>query len=169
MARGSDDTVGSGEGDAAHAQASAAVGGEASTTVPVASPPSRRRASSTQHQESESAMIFRRAGFRVLGMGLAVGLAAGLLGGCSSGEDVSCTLDSCTVTLDRGVDAKASVLGVGVELVEVTKDQVIVEVGGSRVSVPNGGSQVQASGLSVKVDKLTDSQVVLAVSRGGEG
>lgn len=114
-------------------------------------------------------MIFRRAGFRVLGLGIAFGLAAGLLGGCSSGEDVSCTLNSCTVTLDRGVNAKASVLGVGVELVEVTKDQVIVDVGGSRVSVPNGGSQVQASGLSVKVDKLTDSQVVLAISRGGEG
>jgi hypothetical protein len=113
-------------------------------------------------------MTSRAVAFRVLGLGLIVGLCSGLLA-CSSDEGVSCTLNSCTVALDRGVDAKASVLGVGVELVEVTKDQVVVDVGGSRVALPNGGSEVQASGLSVKVEKLTDSQVVLAVSRGGGG
>jgi len=113
-------------------------------------------------------MTLRAAVIRAVGIGLVAGLGTGLLGGCSSSEGVSCTLDTCTVALDRGVEAQTSVLGVGVRLIEVTQDQVVLEVGGSRVTLPNGGSAVQASGLSVKVQKLTGSEVVLAVSRGGE-
>jgi hypothetical protein len=112
-------------------------------------------------------MTFRAVASRAVAGGLIALLGAGLLGGCSN-KEISCTLNACTVTLDRGVDAKASVLGVGVTLVEVTKDQVIVDVEGSRVSLPTGGAEVQASGLSLKVQKVTDSQVVLAVT-GGDG
>lgn len=109
-------------------------------------------------------MGFRAVASRAVAAGLIAVLCAGPLAGCSS-EGTTCTLDSCTVTFDRGVEAKASVLGVGVELVEVVNDQVIVNVNGLRLTLPTGGSPVQAAGLNVNVQQVTDSQVVLVLSK----
>ncbi len=95
-------------------------------------------------------------------------LAGGLITGCSTSTDgakVSCTLSACTATFDRGVDARASVLGIDMKLVAADANQVTVDVGGSQLVVPVGGSQ-QAGGLSVTVDRVTEQQVVLKVTKG---
>ena len=96
---------------------------------------------------------------------LAVALGGGAVGCASKNGDVSCNLSVCTVTLDRGADAKASVLGIDVKLVNASADQVTVDGGGNQVVVPTGGGEVQAGGLNVKVDKVTADQVVLKVSK----
>jgi len=94
-------------------------------------------------------------------------LGAALLAGCSSeGADVKCNLDSCTVTMNRGVDAQASVLGVDVKLVAVDGGQVTLDVAGNRVAVPvgqNAGAEV--AGLSITVQRVTGDQVVLQVTK----
>lgn len=95
-------------------------------------------------------------------------LAAVLLAGCGGeGSDVSCTLNDCTVTFDRGVDAQASILGVNVELVGVRDDQVTVKVADQEINVPAGSAegQAEAGGLSFKVSEVTDSTVVMKVSK----
>jgi hypothetical protein len=95
-------------------------------------------------------------------------LAAVLLAGCGGeGSDVSCSLNDCTVTFDRGVDAQASILGVNVELVGVRDDQVTVKVADQEINVPVGSAQGQAEagGLTFKVDEVTDSTVVMKVTR----
>jgi hypothetical protein len=95
-------------------------------------------------------------------------LAAVLLAGCSGdGSDVSCSLDSCDVTFDRGVDANASVLGVDVELVGVQNDQVTVKVADKEINVPVGDAAgtAEAGGLRFDVQEVTDSKVVMKVSK----
>jgi hypothetical protein len=95
-------------------------------------------------------------------------LVAVLLAGCGDeGSNVSCSLDSCKVTFDRGVDAKASILGVDVELQGVRNDQVTVKVAGQEISVPVGTEQGQAEagGLRFQVQEVTDSKVVMKVSK----
>ncbi len=94
-------------------------------------------------------------------------LGAGALAGCSGeGTDVSCNLNECTVTMDRGVDAQASVLGVDVKLVGVANDQVSLEVGGNKVSLPvNATGATEVGGLSVSVQEVTGDQVVLKVTQ----
>ncbi len=114
----------------------------------------------------DSAIMMRR---RIAALTLTAALAgAGLLAGCSSeGADVSCNLNSCTVTMDRGVDASASVLGVDITLEGVANDQVTLDVEGNRVSVPvnaEGGTQV--GGVSVTVQEVTGDKVVLQVTQG---
>ena len=70
---------------------------------------------------------------------LAAGLGLGLLTGCGGdNSDVNCNLNSCTVTLNQGVDASASVLGIDVKLVGAGNGQVQLEVAGNQVSVPVG-------------------------------
>jgi hypothetical protein len=96
-------------------------------------------------------------------------LGAGLLAGCSGdGADVSCNLNSCTVTMDRSADAEASVFGVDVKLVGVANDAVSLDVGGNRVSVPVGGNgSAEVGGLTVSVQEVTGDQVVLKITQGG--
>lgn len=113
-------------------------------------------------------MTIRTVVSRTVAGGLIAVLCTGAVGSCSS-ENVSCTTDSCTVTLDRGVDAKASVLGVDVTLVEVKGEQVVLDVGGTRATVPSTGAQTEVGGLAVKVNGITGEQVVLDISRGGSG
>jgi hypothetical protein len=95
-------------------------------------------------------------------------LSAVLLAGCGGeGSDVSCSLNDCTVTFDRGVDAKASILGVNVELVGVRDDQVTVKVADQEINVPVGSAEgeTQAGGLNFRVHEVTGSSVVMKVSR----
>ncbi len=103
---------------------------------------------------------------RVVALVLMV-LSSGLALGCTtSSKDttVSCTVDSCTATFDRGVNATASILGVDVRLVAADGRNVTVDVAGKQLVVPVDGSQ-QAGGLSVAVEKVTDQQVVLKFSK----
>jgi hypothetical protein len=95
-------------------------------------------------------------------------LAAALLAGCGGdGSNVDCSLDSCDVTFDRGVDANASILGVDVELVGVQNDQVTVKVADQQINVPVGDAsgQTEAGGLRFDVQEVTDSKVVMKVSK----
>ena len=108
----------------------------------------------------------RSARGRVAALALMV-LSSGLAAGCTtSSKDttVSCTVDSCTATFDRGVNATASILGVDVKLVAADGRNVTVDVAGTQLVVPVNGSQ-QAGGLSVTVEKVTDQQVVLKFSK----
>ena len=66
----------------------------------------------------------------------ALGLA--LLSGCSS-DNVDCSLDACTVTLDRSVNASASVLGVEAKFVSADANTVTLDVAGEQLK-PDGRS-----------------------------
>lgn len=90
-------------------------------------------------------------------------------GGESSGTKTDCSLSACTVTFDRGVDAKTSILGIDVTLVSVKNDTVTLEVAGQKVAVPAGG-ETEAEGFTVSVQKVTKEQVVVKIAAsGGEG
>jgi hypothetical protein len=112
----------------------------------------------------------------------AVILAATLaVGGCASGADdsatdsdaapatgTSCDLSGCTVVLEQGVDARTSVLGVPVELVGVTGNQVTLKVANQQVSVPlDPNASASVGGLAVSVQSADKNRVVLKVTAGG--
>ena len=99
---------------------------------------------------------------------LAVGLALGVavLGGCSSeGASTDCGLDACTVTFERGVDAKAEVLGVEAKLIGADGDKVTVEVAGEQLSLTVGQQAAEVGGLYVSLDSVNDSQAVVRIGR----
>lgn len=86
---------------------------------------------------------------------------------CSGeGATTECTIDSCTVTFDRGVEASASILGIKAELVGVDGDSVTLRIAGQQITVPREG-EGEADGLSVGVESITQDQVVVKISRGG--
>jgi hypothetical protein len=95
---------------------------------------------------------------------LALAFGAAACGGDGSGT--SCSLNSCTVTFDRGVDANASILGVKAELVGVRDDMVTLRIAGRPVTVPTGG-QSSADGYRVSVQSVTQKQVIVKISRAG--
>jgi hypothetical protein len=94
----------------------------------------------------------------------AAALATALLAGCGS-DDVSCGLDACTVTYDRGVSAGVSVLGVEAKLVSADDSTVTVEVAGERVQLTKGQQAVDVGGLQVSLDSITQDQVKVRISR----
>jgi hypothetical protein len=104
---------------------------------------------------------------RIAALALTAALAGAGLAGCSSdGADVDCNLNSCTVTMDRGVDAQASVLGVDITLKGVANDQVTLDVEGNSVSIPTGGNgSTQVGGLNITVQEVTGDKVVLQVTQ----
>ncbi|WP_227833723.1 hypothetical protein [Nocardia macrotermitis] len=69
------------------------------------------------------------------------------------------------ITFDRGVSAKASVLGVEAKLVAVNGDTVVLSVAGQEVSVPVGETRT-TSGMGVTVQQVTEEKVVVRVSSG---
>lgn len=94
-------------------------------------------------------------------------VAFGTATGCSSeGASTDCSLNACTVTFDRGVDANASILGIKAELVGVKGDQVTLKVGGQQLTIPVNGEQ-QAEGFNVAVQSVTKESVVVRISQGG--
>jgi hypothetical protein len=96
--------------------------------------------------------------------GALLGLA--LVTGCSSdGGDSTCSLDACTVTFNRGLNASADVLGVEAKLIAADGDKVAVEVAGTQLSLTVGQPAAEVGALSVALDSVTDSKVVLRVSR----
>src|SRR4051794_813718 len=94
---------------------------------------------------------------------LALGTVTGYGG---QGSNTSCTVNSCTVTFDRGVNAQASILGIKAELVAVRGNQVTLKVAGQTVTVPVNGEQ-QADGFNVSVQSVTKDNVVVKIAQGG--
>jgi hypothetical protein len=106
---------------------------------------------------------------RRLSVAVAAVLVALAVPACSSeGADTSCGLDACTVTFDRGAEAKASVLGIEARLVKTEGDTVTVEVAGEQLTLTVGQAAVDAGGLAVTLESVTDSNVVVRIARGGE-
>jgi hypothetical protein len=89
-----------------------------------------------------------------------------VLSGCSS-DNVDCSLDSCNVTLDRSVDASASVLGVEAKFVSADAETATLEVAGEQIQLTKGQQAVDVGGLQVSLDGITADAVNLKVSRGG--
>lgn len=102
---------------------------------------------------------------RTVGLLAAFMLGLATLAGCGSeGVDTSCSLNACTLTFDRGVSAKASVLGMDVKLVGVENGQVDLEVAGQRVNL-NRGQTERAGAFDVTLQKMTEDEVVVQVAR----
>ncbi|WP_020520671.1 hypothetical protein [Catelliglobosispora koreensis] len=91
-------------------------------------------------------------------------LSLTLLAGCSS-DNVSCGIDECKVTFDRGVSASASVLGVEAKLVSAEGDNVTLEVAGEQITLTTGQTGTEVAGLMVYLDKVSDTQVVVRIAR----
>lgn len=100
-----------------------------------------------------------------IGAGLAAAaLALAVLAGCG-GDDVDCGLDACTVSLDRSVNASASVLGVEAKFVRADGDRVTVEVAGEQLQLTVGQAATQVAGLQVSLDSVTADTVNIRVAR----
>jgi hypothetical protein len=97
---------------------------------------------------------------------VAVPLAAltlALAAGCSS-DNASCNGTTCTITFDRGVDAKASILGVDAELVSVNGQNVNLKIAGQQVTVPLNDDQTSGN-FNVRVTSVTKDNVVVTISQ----
>jgi hypothetical protein len=118
------------------------------------------------HTPHSSRRPWRRAA-TITGLVAATAFGAALATGCSSaGADTECGLDQCTVTFDRGVKGNVSVLGVDARFVGTDGDRATVEVAGERVTLTAGRPATEVGGLSVSAESVTDSQVVVRISRG---
>ncbi|NKY54993.1 hypothetical protein [Nocardia flavorosea] len=82
-----------------------------------------------------------------------------------AGATSECDVQGCTVTFDRGVDAKISVLGVDAELAAVEGNVVTLKVAGQDVTVPMGSTE-SAQGLDLTVREITQEKVVVQLSTG---
>ena len=91
-------------------------------------------------------------------------LGLAVLTGCSN-DNVDCTLDACTVTIDRTVDASASVLGVEAKFVSADANTVTLEVAGEQIQLTKGQQAVEVGGLQVALDSINDDTVNLQVTR----
>ncbi|MEU2258033.1 hypothetical protein [Nocardia xishanensis] len=98
-------------------------------------------------------------------MALLVPLGAAACTVEGAGTKSECNVGGCTVTFDRGVDAKANILGIDAELVAVNGNTVTMKVGGQQVDVPVGETQ-PAEGLNVTVQEVTDQKVVVKLATG---
>jgi hypothetical protein len=87
--------------------------------------------------------------------------------GSSTGDaSTKCDLTGCTVTLQRGGDARVSVLGLDVQVTGTTGDHLTLRVGGQQATVPlTGQGSAQLAGLAVRVQSVDDSRIVLRISR----
>jgi hypothetical protein len=94
-----------------------------------------------------------------------LGLILGGATACGSGgSQTQCSLDSCTVTFPRTGDAEISLLGIKARLVTVEGDRATLDVAGQTVTVPVGG-ETAADGFTVGVERITDTDVVVRISR----
>ncbi|MEV6349443.1 hypothetical protein [Actinoplanes sp. NPDC051851] len=90
-------------------------------------------------------------------------LGATLLTGC--GDDVSCGVDQCTVTIQRETNASVSVLGVDAEFVKADDSTVTVEIAGEQVTLTKGEQATEVAGLEVSLASVTQDAIQLQVSR----
>lgn len=104
---------------------------------------------------------------RTVGVVIAALLVTVPLAGCGGeGTSTDCSLSQCTVTLDRGVDTSARILGLEVRLVDVSGDQAALEVAGQQLRL-QVDQQAQVAGFQVTLQELTDQQAVVEISQGG--
>ncbi|MBF6213272.1 hypothetical protein IU433_24375 [Nocardia puris] len=103
-------------------------------------------------------------------------IAAALIAASASFGAVACTIEGagtrsecdvsgCLVTFTRGVDAKASILGVDAELVAVQGNLVTLRVAGQELNIPAGETR-EAEGLDVAVQEVSEEKVVIKFSTG---
>ncbi|WP_229072520.1 hypothetical protein [Actinoplanes sp. DH11] len=92
----------------------------------------------------------------------AFGLA--LLGGCSN-DNVSCSLDECTVSIARETNASVNVLGVEAKFLSADENTVTLEVAGEQVALTKGQQAVDVGGLQVVLDSVTQDEVQVQISR----
>ena len=92
----------------------------------------------------------------------ALGLA--VLTGCSN-DNVDCSLDACTVTLDRTVDASASVLGVEAKFISADQNTATLEVAGEQISLTKGQQAIDVGGLQVSLDSITGETIGIQIAR----
>ncbi|MEO5873463.1 MAG: hypothetical protein ABIS86_15670 [Streptosporangiaceae bacterium] len=90
-------------------------------------------------------------------------LTLGLAAGCSS-DNASCTGTTCTITFDRGVNAKASILGIEAELVSVAGQNVTLRVAGQQLTVPINDNETSGN-FDVKVTSVTKDNVIVTISQ----
>ncbi len=81
------------------------------------------------------------------------------------GSKADCHIDGCTITFERGVDAKASVLGIDAELVAVDGNAATLKIAGQQIVVPVGETQ-SAEGMNITVSEVTADQVVVKIATG---
>jgi hypothetical protein len=91
-------------------------------------------------------------------------LGLALLTGCSS-DNVDCGLDQCTVTIDREVNASASVLGVEAKFVSADANTVTLDVAGEQITLTKGQQAVDVGGLAVSLDSITSETVSFQVAK----
>jgi hypothetical protein len=91
-------------------------------------------------------------------------LLGALLAGCS-GDNVSCGLDQCTVSIDRETNASASFLGVEAKFISADANTVTLDVAGEQISLTKGQQAIEVAGLQVSLDSVTSDQIGLQVSR----
>ncbi|WP_228838456.1 hypothetical protein [Nocardia amamiensis] len=84
------------------------------------------------------------------------------------GTKTDCTVSGCTVTFARGVDAKASILGIEAKLIAVNGNLVTLSVAGQEITVPVGETQ-STDGRTVTVQEVTNDKVVVKLSTGITG
>ncbi|GIF97229.1 hypothetical protein [Catellatospora citrea] len=113
-------------------------------------------------------MFARRTSRLIATAVLVAALTGGALAGCSGeGATSTCSTTGCTITFERNVtNAKISILGVEVQLVSANQDSVTLKVAGQEVTVQRGDG-VSVGDFTVKINEITDSQVVVQVDRGG--
>lgn len=112
---------------------------------------------------------YRRSRHRTASLLAAAFLAAMALVSCGGeGTSTRCSLNSCTVTFQRGVDAHVQILGAELRLVDVTGDQATVEVAGQQVQL-QVNQRTQVGGFEVSLQEVTEQQVVIEITQGGGG
>ncbi len=92
-------------------------------------------------------------------------LALALGGATACGQDspTDCSLTGCTVTFQRAGTTEVSLLGVKAKLVGVEGSSARLVVAGQTVTVPVGG-EAAADGFTVRVEQVTDTQVVVRIT-----
>lgn len=94
-------------------------------------------------------------------------LGVAVLTGCSSeNASTDCGINACTVTFDRGVEARASVFGIEAKLVGTEDDRVTIEVAGEQLTLTTGQEMgTEIGGLTVSLESVDDSQVAIRIER----
>jgi hypothetical protein len=112
-------------------------------------------------------MVARMLARQIAAVTLAAGLAGGALAGCSGeGSTSNCSTSQCTITFQRNVEnARISILGIEVQVVSATNDTVSLKVAGQDLTI-NKGQGVSAGDFQVQVQEITDTEIIVQVSRG---
>ncbi len=83
----------------------------------------------------------------------------------TGGSTVTCTSNECTATFDRNANDTVTILGVDVKLVGTDASNVTLLVGETQIVLPAQGGSKTAGGLKLTVKEVTDTQVILTISK----